>query len=36
MTKKALDLHLGFNSEDDLFNTLKMFFNEPDLKKEDC
>ena len=33
MTKKALDLNLGFNSEDNLFNTLKVYFNEPDLKK---
>ncbi len=33
MTKKALDLNLGFNSEDYLFNTLKIFFNEPNLKK---
>ena len=33
MTKKTLDLNLGFNNEDYLFNTLKIFFNEPNLKK---
>ena len=33
MTDKALDLNLGFNNEDYLFNTLKIFFNEPNLKK---
>ena len=33
MTKKYLDLHLGFKNEDNLFNTLKLYFDEPDLKK---
>ena len=33
MIKKTLDINLGLKNEDDLFNTLKIFFNEPDLKK---
>ena len=33
MTKKSLDLHLGLKNEDNLFNTLKLYFDEPDLKK---
>ena len=32
MTKKSLDLHLGFKNEDNLLNTLKLYFDEPDLK----
>ena len=30
MIKKTLDINLGLKNEDDLFNTLKIFFNEPD------
>ena len=33
MTKKSLDLHLGFKNEDNLLNTLKLYFDEPDFKK---
>ena len=33
MIKKTLDINLGLKNEDDIFDALKTFFNEPDLKK---